>query len=353
MNCKNKVSVIIPIFNAEKCIDRCMKSIYAQTFTDYEIILVNDGSTDRSADICRGYAESDDRIVLIDKENGGAGSARNAGIEVATGEYVYFCDADDQISRDLLSKAYSAAEKHSADLTVFSINRKTLNSKTGEIISEKSIPQKNEVFKDKESFRSSFSKLYYEGVLFGGPVNKLFKSDIIKNNNILFPDLKRGQDEIFNLLYYRYVSSCVIIPDVLYTYFSYDQRSKNRKYRLNYFETTTKTYLSTFEALISEFGISDTYTKEKYQNSFVYSMENSVLLAFNPVERLSKKQKVHFIQKVMNDEYVLSKTKEITCVPDSHTEFWQIFSAGDTYKMYKFLRRRMLVEKIKNAVKNL
>lgn len=353
MDCMNNVSVsiIIPVYNAEEKIDRCMRSVFSQTFDNYEIILVNDGSMDSSAEICCKYAANDTRITFIDKENGGAGSARNAGLDVAKGKYIYFCDIDDEMDSNLLFKAYFAAYNNDADLVVFSINRKTIESDTGEIISEKTIPQRSEAFNEKEDFRKNFSRLYYEGVFFGGPVNKLFKNAIIKRNNVRFPDLKRGQDEIFNLLYYPYVEKCVIIPDVLYTYFSYDEKSKNKKYKLNYFETTTKTYLRTFEELIKAFDLTDEYTLSKFQNSFVYSMENSVLLAFNPVEGLSKKQKIQFIGKVMHDGYVLPKIGEISHIPESHIKFWQLFSAGDPYTVYKFLRRRLTVTKIKTHIR--
>ena len=353
MICKNKpkISIIIPLYNAADSIDRCMESIRSQTFDDYEVILVNDGSTDGSAEICRRYSDSDGQVIFVDKENGGAGSARNAGIGVSNGEYIYFCDADDETNCDLLNRVYSAAESNNADLTVFSINRKTIDSNTGEVISEKCTPARDAVFTNKSLFRNSFSKLYYDGVLFGGPVNKLFKSSIIKKNNIRFPDLRRGQDEIFNFLYYPYVNKCVIIPDVLYTYFSYDKKAKNIKYRLDYFKTTTKTYLKTFESLMDDFGLTDEYTVSKFQNSFVYFMENSVLLAFNPIEKLSKNQKIQFIEKVMKDEYVLSQINKIDYVPESHAEFWRLFSIGDPYCMYRFLKRGLTVSKIKEIIK--
>ena len=205
------ITIIIPIYNAANCIDRCITSIYTQTFTDYEIILVNDGSTDNSAEICRKYAENDSRITFIDKKNGGAGSARNAGIEVATGKYIYFCDANDEISDNLLERIYGEAENKNADLVVFSVHSKIIDSDNGSVIKEEA-----SFFENKEAFRREFSRLYYEGVLFGGPINKFFKADLISNNNIRFPDLRRGQDEIFNMQYYKYVNSCVVIPDSLY-----------------------------------------------------------------------------------------------------------------------------------------
>ena len=98
-----KVSVIVPVYNTEKYLPRCIESILAQTFTDFELILVNDGSTDKSGKICDEYAKKDSRIVVIHKENGGVSSARNKGIEISQGELISFIDADDWITPLYLS----------------------------------------------------------------------------------------------------------------------------------------------------------------------------------------------------------------------------------------------------------
>ena len=110
------------MYNVEKFLERCVESIYSQTFTDYEIILVNDGSKDGSLSLCKKLAAKDDRITVIDKENGGAGSARNAGIEVAKGEYLAFPDADDWFEPDMYSDLYSLAKKADYDMVFSGVN---------------------------------------------------------------------------------------------------------------------------------------------------------------------------------------------------------------------------------------
>ena len=106
MTCK--LSIIIPIYNAENYISNCLKSIFAQSFSDYEVVLVNDGSKDKSLDMCKKIAYDDRRVTVIDKENGGASSARNAGIKAASGEYLMFIDADDYIDDGYLEAMYNA-----------------------------------------------------------------------------------------------------------------------------------------------------------------------------------------------------------------------------------------------------
>ena len=347
------ISIIIPIYNAENEIERCIRSIYAQTFKDYEIILVNDGSKDNSLDVCRQFADKDARIKVLNKENGGSGSARNAGIDAASGKYIYFCDADDEISENLLERVYCEAEKGEYDLVVFSVYAKVIDSKTGDVKREYYTTQENCFLENRQAFRNEFSRLYYEGVLFGAPYNKLFKRDIIAKENIRFPDLRRGQDEVFNMRYYQHVNSCVIIPDALYTYYQFDNKGKNKKYRLSYFETTTKTYFATLKGLLDEFGADDEYAAKKFQNSFVYSMEAAVLLAFNPLEKLNRRKKIDFIASVINDDFVESISKEIAFVPSGYEKFWHYFVSKDALGVYKYINHNEIVEKIKNPLRKI
>ena len=120
-----KVSIVIPIYNVEKYLRRCLDSVANQTFTDWQAICVNDGSPDKSADIAREYAARDKRFVVIDKENGGLSDARNVGVKHATGEYILFIDSDDFIHHQALELTYKAAMKKNADMVLFHQDKKT------------------------------------------------------------------------------------------------------------------------------------------------------------------------------------------------------------------------------------
>lgn len=115
-NINYKVSVIIPVYNAEVYLKSCIESIQNQTFKDIEIIIVNDGSTDNSLSICLDYAKTDNRIVVINKPNGGVSSARNAGIQVAKGEYIGFVDADDWIEPEMYESMYHQIKHDQSDI---------------------------------------------------------------------------------------------------------------------------------------------------------------------------------------------------------------------------------------------
>ena len=120
MNEKRLISVIVPVYNAEKTLRRCVDSLLSQDFPDAEIILINDGSTDASDELCRGYQAADARIVYRKKENGGVSSARNAGLDLATGTYITFVDSDDYVEPDYFQTILELIEQSNPDWIQFS-----------------------------------------------------------------------------------------------------------------------------------------------------------------------------------------------------------------------------------------
>ena len=113
-----KVSLIVPVYNVEKYLSACLDSILTQTFSEFELILVVDGATDRSGDICNEYAQKDDRIVVCHKENGGVSTARNKGLELAKADYVSFIDSDDTLRNNYVERLYNAITDGDYDLVV-------------------------------------------------------------------------------------------------------------------------------------------------------------------------------------------------------------------------------------------
>src|SRR5690606_27364966 len=123
-----KVSVIIPVYNAEKYLRECLDSVLAQTFTDFEVLLINDGSTDASGKICDEYAEKDSRIKVFHKENGGVSSARNLGLDNAKGEWISFVDSDDTIEQETLATLANEVKDLDIDGVIFGY-KKLINNK--------------------------------------------------------------------------------------------------------------------------------------------------------------------------------------------------------------------------------
>ena len=118
------ISVIVPVYNVEDYLDACVTSITTQSYSNLEILLIDDGSTDRSGDMCDSLALSDSRIRVLHKTNGGLSDARNHGIDIATGSFIVFVDSDDTISPDAISTLYSLAAEHNADIAMATFNNR-------------------------------------------------------------------------------------------------------------------------------------------------------------------------------------------------------------------------------------
>lgn len=185
------VSIIVPVYNVEQYLRECVDSVLNQTYSDIEVILVDDGSTDQSENICDEYAEMDSRIKVIHKKNGGVSSARNTGIEVASGERIIFVDSDDCIHSRLL-ESYREIDDDSVTL---------LCDHTTDMEEWKQFS--NDDFRNHLELvdREQFMKLFYEDYM-NPPFNKCFRADIIREHHIRFPeDMSLGEDLIFNMKY--------------------------------------------------------------------------------------------------------------------------------------------------------
>ena len=200
----NLVSIIIPVYNIENYVEKCIDSALAQTYKNIEILLIDDGSTDSSGEICDSYKDKDARIKVIHKVNGGLGSARNIGIINCTGNYIYFLDGDDYIDADLVENCVNIMDKGN-DMAYFGAIKECLGEDNYEISFEK-----NEYTFESEKERFDFicSKLlnYYLGweVCF-----RMFKADIIKNNDLFFENERIifAEDYLFTFRYILYSKS--------------------------------------------------------------------------------------------------------------------------------------------------
>ena len=189
------ISVIVPVYNAEKYLRECLDSIVNQTYKNIEIILVDDGSTDGSGAICDEYADKDVRIKVYHIPNGGVSNARNLGIDNANGEYLMFVDSDDEVSRDCIEKLYCAIEYKEQDLVIGNFcdvyeNRKIIQHENLSIIG---------------NLQDDYANIR---ILLQGPWGKLYRSEILKKNKIRFRvDISLTEDQIFNYDFLKKASS--------------------------------------------------------------------------------------------------------------------------------------------------
>lgn len=210
-------SVIVPVYNVENQLEECIESILGQTFIDFELILVNDGSTDNSGMICDKYAQVDNRIVVIHKENGGVSSARNTGIDMAKGEYISFVDSDDYVEKNYLEELYNP------DVDMVLCNIKFINIKYGNhyILQNKN----NNIFNiDSKVIEELINNRYISTVY-----SKSYKKSIIDLNNIRFnTEISLGEDTMFVADYLVSIKNLYISDIVVYNYIDYGSESLSK-----------------------------------------------------------------------------------------------------------------------------
>ena len=205
-------SIIVPVYNSEKYLEVCIESIINQTYEEFELILVNDGSTDESPYICDKYNSSDDRIRVIHKKNGGVSSARNVGIDESKGQYLIFVDSDDYIEKNLLKEMNIALNKYEIESIVHTINLQKNNYKKDQKKSENRYIIHNDEI---ASYMPEFIKKRY----INSPCNKLYSKSLIEKNNIRFNEkISIGEDALFNYYYFENLKEYIVIDEVLYYY---------------------------------------------------------------------------------------------------------------------------------------
>ena len=255
------VSIVLPVYNVEKYLPRCLDSVTGQTYKDLEIICVDDGSPDGSVEIIKRYAEKDERIVLISQKNQGLSGARNTGIYAAHGEYIMFLDSDDYIDLETCEAAVREMEKENAQLVMWSYMRE---------FPDKSMPK--DIFGAAESETIVFeneSMLFLHRRIAGltgeelrSPENadsavtawgKLFRTEIIKDNGCLFTDTKiiGTEDALFNLEAFCYIKKAVFINKYFNHYRKDNETSLTRKYKASLYDQWQELY-SRMGRIISE-----------------------------------------------------------------------------------------------------
>lgn len=243
------VSIVVPIYNAENYLRRCVDSILNQEYTDFELLLVNDGSTDASGDICEEYGAQDPRVIVIQKENTGVSDSRNRALDRARGKYLQFLDSDDWITPDATRLFVRAAEEYGCDMVISDFYRVV-----GERLSTKGDIEEEGVL-TREEFAAHMMENpadFYYGVLW----NKLYRKDIVEEHNLrMDTDINWCEDFMFNLEYIRYAKVFYALHAPIYYYVKRKGSlasqginiSKTVKMKLNVFEYYNNFYKHVLE----------------------------------------------------------------------------------------------------------
>lgn len=214
-----KVSVIVPVYNVEKYLKRCLDSLINQTLSDIDIICINDGSKDSSLQILEQYAQKDSRIVIYNQENSGLSVARNTGLEHASGEYIGFVDSDDWVDLDFYEKLYNSAKNNNADIAVADFIREHPNKKP------KRLKLKEEKIYTTPEDKFMICKVHREGCVW----NKIYRTEFIKSINLKFVPKMYYEDRDFTIRSLYFSKKLVTTPNTYYRYFVNPKSIVNKK----------------------------------------------------------------------------------------------------------------------------
>lgn len=231
------VSVIVPVYNQRNELSACIESLCGQTFRDLEILLIDDGSTDDSAAVCRSYAAADPRIRCITRPNGGVSAARNTGIRAAAGEYLLFVDGDDRVEPELVERLYSAAVQTASTVTLCGYNEFGGQRCKSVSYAPKLCQNRWEV--------ARFVAAHYLQSAVSTPWAKLFrKADF----SAWFDEsMSFAEDSLFNIQVFRQTDRLCVLPDCLYDYRTPRAGSLTGSYRPDYFDGMKKLYIETMD----------------------------------------------------------------------------------------------------------
>ena len=333
-----QVSIIVPVYNVENYIERCLNSLVNQTFKDIEIITINDGSTDKSLELLNKYAIEDIRISVIDLGDEGVSYCRNLGIEKANGKYIMFVDSDDWIDSSMVEVLYKKAEENKLDLVMCSYIREFKDHSKEKIfnlpeeIIYKEDKVKNELLRKlvgpvKEEL-SNPEMLDALGTVWG----KLYRADILKENKIKFVDLKEigsAEDTLFNIFTFNYLSKVMFLNKHMYHYWRDNPKSVTSQYNPKLKEQR-KVFFKYISDFIKENNFEQVF-EEALNNRICTSVLGLGLIECSKNNKISRINKIKNIKKIINEEYIRNAYKNLEL--KYFSIHWRIF--------YFFIKNKM------------
>ncbi len=292
---KKKLSIIVPIYNAGKYLSNLLNSIIKQINKDIEIILIDDGSTDDSLQICNDYGKKCSNIIVKSIKNSGSGIARNTGIKMANGEYLFFPDSDDLVCDNAINVIMESI-KEKPDYVVYSYYQQYRDDEKSQLIKlEDDQLNGEQLRKDYTQCLIPSSKIYLQGA----PWNKVFKKSIIDDNNLEFPQLKRHQDDVFIINYISYANKIKIVSEPIYIYYQNMSFDESLKFPKNYFEIRKNVYYIFKENL--EKWNSTLLSKKYVAFTYALSLKRMFMLTYSEKWKMDSRERNDYFKKILND----------------------------------------------------
>ncbi|WKA53230.1 glycosyltransferase family 2 protein [Planococcus shixiaomingii] len=296
---QNTVSVIIPVYNVEAFLEECIESVLKQTHPDIELLLINDGSTDRSGEICDRFANEDNRIRVIHQPNSGPSAARNNGLQAATGEYIQFIDADDTIHPEMIERFMASIGSHSLLISGYC----SVLKQNGEIYHsiQNQLPLIGEF--SKQEFLVNFTDLYPHFFIHY-VWNKFYRTSFIKEAGLQFnPRVDWGEDLLFNLEVIERCSSIRLVEGGLYNYTHSNTESITSQFREDFFDNMQMMQNMTRDFLKRN-GCYHGYIKDNFERYYTSRVMLVFWNLFHPKSTLMEIEKKQQITRIVQDDQV-------------------------------------------------
>jgi glycosyltransferase involved in cell wall biosynthesis len=291
-----KISVIIPVYNAEKYLKPCIESLLNQTLNAIEFIFVNDGSQDTSQTIIESYQKTDSRISIIQQENQGVSAARNNGLSVAKGEYVGFVDADDYVKIDFFEQLYTSAIQSTSQIIISNFDSEF----DGKIYNSKPIFETDKLFSELE-IKKKIVPFFVEQDLLNTVWNKLYEAELLKSNKITFPlGISNGEDGLFNIQVFYMSNSAFFIDYNGYFYRDVFGSATRDVKKNDYFRIA----LEKFKFDYTQFGIDFKHQNIEQLKSkrLVNNVASLIHVYFSSKNNMSFKNKIQYVKMMISNE---------------------------------------------------
>ena len=323
------ISIIVPVYNVEVYISDCIDSILNQTFKDFELLLIDDGSTDDSGNICDSYIVKDSRVKVIHTENQGVSKARNLGMKIAKGKYIMFCDSDDYVEKNWCESLYNNIinNKNSFIMSAFTVHNQRQDN---EEIYRKCIEGDKTIITNKKEYFS-----YYKIKLIDNIWNKIYEKKIVMDNNLMFCEtLSLGEDRIFNLDYLRCTKDrIIIINEPCYHYILREKTSLDYKYYPDMFSI----YKKLNKIMYNNAKLYNANNKEFdkwFWKIYYFNLERVIIL-----NTFHKNNKDSFIKKIYTNTKIVKSQEFRECInnlsyDDVDKEYLDILKSFNYLKIF-------------------
>lgn len=282
-----RVSVIIPVYNSIEYLRRSVDNVLDQSFEDYEILLIDDGSTDGSDSVCDEYAEQYDRVRVIHKNHGGVSAACNCGIDNAAGKYLMFCDSDDFAEQNWIETLYRYAEQYPDRFVLSAFFKDEINHSQTVRLKDAS---PNKQFSSDEYYylyKNGFSAYRW---------NRIYRRDAVIGNHIRFDDsISIGEDVIFNIEYLKCCTGFLYIDKPLYHWVNNGNDSLSRAYHVKYYDDIKALYYPRISAIAEK-------DKQAFYNEYFYRFYNCIDIVNDERNTMTDKEKKAYIRYMLHDD---------------------------------------------------